>query len=264
VLTANNPAVNLETRRFLRSLVDERLGLDEPCVALLETAIDRSRHVSPSGWVYLLADSLGAGRDDAIEAASFAEMYYAMCSFTDDVQDGDAPSYMPHDDPRLDINTLAQLICATVVRGGRLASRLDSGRASSELTHAFLAGVTMLRGQRIELLRENWSTASYRTVAELSGGRQFEVYFRLAALAADHAPDPFIPLSDPLGILVQIFHDRTSMDDRLLCLPEAEVAALIDSAFTALGSASREVPDPARPVIDMMLEHAHQLASRST
>jgi hypothetical protein len=146
MLNANNPAVNLETRRFLRELVDDEFGLDEDCVVLLEQALDRVKAVSPSGWVFMLAQSLGAGHRDAIEAASFAEMYYAMCSFTDDVQDGDAREYMQGVDERILINTLAQLICVTIVRGGWFASRTGGDASTAVLTEAFLSGAVMLHG----------------------------------------------------------------------------------------------------------------------
>jgi hypothetical protein len=256
MLNANNPAVHLETRRFLYRLIDEESALDEPCAALLTKALERVKDVSPSGWVFLLADALGARREDAIEAASFAEMYYAMCSFTDDVQDGDAQGYMGDADDGILVNTLAQLICVTVVRGGRLAARFGNRRTVHELSQAFLAGAVMLRGQRMELLREGWSVESYRKVAVLSAGRQLDVYFRLAALAAGVSPEPFFGLSDPLGILVQMKHDRETSDERLIGLPAADVQALAESALRDLRHAVLEAPERSMRVMDAMLAFA--------
>ncbi len=253
MLLANNPAVNLETRTFLRRLMDE--GLDEPCAALLTRALEPVKDTGPGGWVFLLADSLGARRERSLAAASFCEMYYAMCSFTDDVQDGDA-SYMPDLDTPMRINTLAQLICATAVRGTTLLEHIDPGKVLDALSRAFRSGVLMLQGQRIELLREDWSIDAYRQVALLSGGRQYDVYLEMASLAADVPPDPFLRLSDPLATLVQIFHDERSSDERLLSLPPDDVEALRQQARDDLVEAARHVPDASRRIVDMMVEAA--------
>ena len=257
MLLANNPAVNLETRTFLHGLIDE--VLDEPCAALLLRALEPVRDTGPSGWVFLLADSLGAPREKALAAASFCEMYYAMCSFTDDVQDGDA-GYMPDLDGPMQINTLAQLICATAVRGASLREHLPPEEVLDALHRAFSSGVLMLRGQRIELLREDWSIDAYRQVAVLSGGRQFDVYLRMAALAADVAADPLLPLSDPLATLVQVHHDERSSDERLLSLPPGDVAALRQRARDDLLEAARLAPERSRKVVDMIVEAATEPA----
>jgi hypothetical protein len=257
MLLVNNPAVNLETRTFIRRMMDE--GLDEPCAALLTRALEPVRDTGPGGWVFLLADSLGATREKALAAASFCEMYYAMCSFTDDVQDDDA-TYMDDLDQAMRINTLAQLICATAVRGTSLREHLDPGKVLEALQHAFTSGVAMLTGQRIEILRQDWSIDAYRQVAILSGGRQFEVYLEMAALAADASPEPLHPLADPLATLVQIFHDERTSDERLLSLPPDDVAALKKQARQDLLEAARTVPERGRKVVDMIVQAATEPA----
>ncbi len=207
----------------------------------------------------MLARSLGAPMDIATEAASFAEMYYAMCSFTDDVQDGDAADYMLESDERILINTLAQLICITTVRGIRFASNCPNKDAASEMSKMFLNGGVMLRGQFMELKRENWSTEAYKTVACLSGGRQFDVYFKTAAMAAGISAEPFLRLSDPVGILVQIWHDKQSNDERLIGLPANEVSAMIDSALLELEEAANEIPSEAKTLIENMKQYVVNL-----
>lgn len=244
MLTINNPAVNLATRRFLRDLRDEKNGLDEACVGLLSLAVDRCRDVSPSGWVYLLADALGAPHLDALDHASMAELYYAMCSYTDDVQDGDASRYMQEEDPRILVNTLAQLICVTAARMAE--------RGSCQIYQAFLAGAVMLRGQRTEILRQRWSLERWVEVARLSASTQLMVYFRLACAAAGEPPEPFKALSRPLGILLQLMHDRRSGDERLIVLSGEEVEQMESMARRDLIAAADGVPHAARPVVEMM------------
>ncbi len=260
MLNANNPAVNLATRSFLWGLNSDERGLDDDDIRQLITAVERVKAVSPSGWVFLLSRALGASHVDAMEAGSFAELYYAMCSFTDDVQDGDAAEYMEEQDPRLLINTLAQLICVTVVRGERFISQIGDGPAGTlTISSAFLDGAVMLRGQRLELLRESWSTLFYQKVADLSAGRQFDVYFKAAALAAGVSAEPLLHLSNPIGLLVQVAQDRLSNDERLLQLPEDEMTAVINAAKEELRGAAARVQAEARPVIHGMMEYALSL-----
>ena len=260
MLNANNPAVNLETRTFLRGLIDSEEGLDKGSVDLLEKVLEKVKDISPSGWVFMLAQAQGASFDAAIKAASFSELYYAMCSFTDDVQDNDAAQYMHESDNRILINTLAQIICVTVVRGLNLSFDSKNANVSPEILQAFLNGAVMLRGQRIEITRQNWSVARYKTVALLSGARQFDVYFRMASLAAKSSPEPFLRLSNPLGILIQVWHDKKSKDERLLGLPEDEVESMVESARENLITAGKNVPQETRALIENMIEFACKAA----
>jgi hypothetical protein len=220
---------------------------------MVDAALERVRSGSPAGWVYFLAESLGARHDDAMAAASFCEMYYAMCSYTDDVQDGDAASYMPETDGRLLVNTVAQIICLTATRGCILAERFREEDVLEEVSFAFRTGATMLTGQRIEIVREGWNVDSYRQVAVMSGGRQFDVYFRMASLAAGVSSEPFLHLSDPMAILVQMMHDRESEDERLLGLPPEDVQGLREQARHDLEQAAARVPEESRNVIARMI-----------
>lgn len=243
MLGLSNPAIGLETRRFLRGLIRDD-GLDEPCVGLMERVLERIRPRCSSGWVFMLADALGAERERALRAASFVELYYAMVYFTDDVQDGDVPAWMPDLSPPMYVNVMMQLACVTVVRGRDLG--MDG------LVDAFLTGAVMLRGQRYEILREDWSVDRYRQVAVLSAGRQFETYIRVAAGAADADPAPLVRLAGPLGILVQLRHDVASRDPRLAVLDEVEVERMRSAAADDLAEAVAGVPERARHVVERM------------
>ncbi len=251
-----NAAVGLETRRFLASLVDEGTGLDQECVDLMERVLVRVRPVSPCGWVFLLADALGAARGPAMAAASFAELFYAMCSFTDDVQDGDAARYMKDLSPAMRVNVMMQLLCVTAARGRDLSLPGREAEALEALAGSFEIGAVMLRGQRYELTRERWSVARYRKVAELSAGRQFEVYLGVAALAARADPSRLLPLAAPLGILVQLRHDESARDDRLSGLSRAGLERLRRSALADLVKAARRVPRAARGIVATMVTFA--------
>ncbi len=204
----------------------------------------------------MLADALGAPRERAMEAASFVELYYTMCSFTDDVQDGDAPVYMPDIDAAMHVNIMMQLLCVTVARGCHLARASGDENGLWEMENAFLTGAAMLRGQRYEMTREEWSVDRYRLVAELSAGRQFELYLRMSAIASGVAPELLAPPGVPLGVLVQLKHDMASGDDRLDGLPSEDIGHMYRSALADLEAASSRVPEAARRIIGKMIEVA--------
>jgi histone H3/H4 len=256
----SNPAVNLETRRFLRRLAAEDSRLDLPCLELLERALAKSSPVSPAGLVFLLADALGAALQTALEVASFAELFYATCSYTDDVQDGDGAGIAEGLSAPMQVNVAAQLLCVTVVRGAELERRLGPDVALRELGATFLTGTGMLTGQRLELLREDWSVATWRRVAELSAGDQFAAYLRLAAAAAGVDPAPLLPLAAPLGILAQLEQDVRTGDPRLTCLPRQQVEELARDAAQQLRAAARAVPGAAQKLIASVVERACQAA----
>lgn len=240
----NNAAVSLQTRRFLCALLASG-DLDEPCLRLLDLALARTREVHPGGLVFAMAEALGAERRGALDAGSFAEMFYATASFADDLQDGDAGAYMRAGRPLL-INVLAQLLCATAARGAALAPSLGARAAAQVQEIAFRAGAAMLCGQRLEILREDWSVDRWREVAELSAGRQFEVYLHLAAAAARRDPGPLLALAMPLGVLLQMREDRRSRDPRLSLLPARGVCRLLRETQARLRAALGRVPSRAR------------------
>ncbi len=207
-------AVELRTRRLLEELVESG-DLDRPSCRLLSAVLERARGAHPGGFVYLVADALGARPDAALQAGALAQLFYAAASFTDDLQDEDRRDALAHLDRRLQLNALAQLLCATATWGQGARRLLGPGPALDVLGATFRAGVAMLTGQRLELAPGRWTTRRYLEVARLSAGRQFEAYLGMAAAAARAPPRTLVAVGQPLGVLLQIHHDLRARDLRL-------------------------------------------------
>lgn len=255
MLTANNPAIGLLTRRFLWRMVAQD-DLDEPAALLVEHALDKTRPRSHCGWVYLLAEALGAPRDRALEVASFVELCSAAIDLIDDVEDGDASSYLGGIPQREQINLVAHLIALCAYAGGLVEQRFPPERGQGLVAEAFRLFSGMASGQRLELTRECWSTVSYERMSHLTGGRQFELYFRAVAYAAAIDVVPFLGLTNPLGVLVQIALDRRTGDERLLCLPEMEIQELRTKLLGELHLGAARVPVGAIPIVSCLVEFA--------
>jgi hypothetical protein len=255
MLRANNAAVGLETRRHLRALLRDGV-MDEPSLALLQAALAKTRPRSHAGWVFLLADALGAPRSIALRAGSVAEVFCCAVDLVDDVEDGDAAAYLPGCAPAVLVNAAAH---AWVV-AGLFASLFERGVPSTApvgLTASLLGlASSMACGQRIELTREGWNEEAYARVSDLTGGRQLEAYFRIATFAARAEPSPFVRVAAPLGRLLQMRCDEATNDQRLLVLPATDVESLRNDARASLQEALRWIPARARPVMDMVVAAA--------
>lgn len=251
MLLLNNPAVNLETRRRLLALL--RSGsIDERTMALVVRVLNKTQPRSHGGWVYLLAESLGALRATALRAGSAAEMLCAAIDLVDDVEDGDATGYLPDVPAAVHINLAAHLwVLAALFTAQLGADTRDDGT----LTQTVLAlSSQMACGQHMELTRPEWSTDAYERMSELTSGRQFEIYFRLATFPANADMSLFLPICSAIGLLVQVQCDEAQKDTRLSALPQDEVRALRERQKKALRTAVRMVPDSARSVVQALAQ----------
>ncbi|HEY3451231.1 MAG TPA: hypothetical protein VGK67_33040 [Myxococcales bacterium] len=237
--------VELHTRRFLEGLIASG-DLDRPSVGLLQEALARAADAHPGAFVHLLADALGAPPEAALEAGSLAQMFYAAASLTDDLQDADQADALARRDPRLQLNALAQLLCATAARAASLSRAVGDRGAVAALSATFQAGVAMLTGQRLELAGGTWTSARYRKVAELSAGRQFEAYLAMSALAAGASPARLTGLGRPLGLLLQLHHDLRTRDRRVRGLSSRSIGTLRSAARRQLRAGLDRAPRAAR------------------
>lgn len=217
----SRPAISLETRRTFRRWLTQG-SLDPESIAVLERVLEQSRSGSLSLFVYDLALDLGAGTEPALRASSAAELLFAAIDFTDDVEDGDAIRKLPGVSLPVCTNTASHLL----VLAWRAITELD---ASLSVTVASLVS-GMFSAQRLELTREGWSAAAYERVGRANGGMQLETYVRLAAYAAGVPAERYVGPLGAIGILMQVASDERCRDNRLYSLPEAERAAMAETA----------------------------------
>lgn len=251
----NSSAVGARTRRLLADCV-VRGELDEPCAALLERGLAKARGHAHGGLVFCLAQSLGASAEVALEAASAAEIINGAIDITDDVQDGDSSAYLGDLPVAIHINLVVHLLTVGMLAITRL-EQTHGGARPAGLTGAccrLLSG--MACGQRVELLRENWSPSAYKRMSHLTGGCQYELYFRVASWAAGKEVDALLPLAPPLGLLVQMAVDEASRDGRLLGLPGSEMAVVKQEALRELGDAVERIPTACRLALDPWFQQA--------
>ena len=224
--SSNNPSVSLATRRWLDRLAQEGILLDPESRNLVERAINKCSRENPAGLVHDLARDLGAQSDLALLAGSVSEVFYAVCSLTDDLQDGDAEAYLGPISPALGLNVQSHLLCLVAVRAGELAREIGGEAGMDLVVDIYRTGAAMLNGQRMEIARDPWNIKVYETVARLSAGEQFSTHLALGALAAHADPAPWRRLGRAYGTLLQLVADHESADLRLAKLPADDVKEL--------------------------------------
>jgi hypothetical protein len=245
MLGSNRAAVGLATRaQVQRWRVDL---LDEATAELVLRALSKSRDATPAGWVFTLAEAMGATRSRAFAAGTVAELFHAAVDLIDDIQDDDV-AYLSDVSPALQINTAFHLVALSSV----MAAQLDPGLPGT--MNALFA--RMLTGQAREILRGSWTPQAYVDVSDRIGGRQMAVYLHAASAAAQTDPECLLGLADPLALLIMIHHDRASMDERLLCFRTEDVDAMQERAQKILQQARERVPAIARPFVDALASSA--------
>lgn len=251
----NNYSIGLHTRRLLNQLVTQK-ELDHPSLLLIERALEQSRPKNISGWVYLLADALGSPIENAMEMGSFIELFFAALDLIDDIQDGDADKYLNDVPLPVQINLGIHLLTLAIYAAERFYSQLPEKKPDSLVSHLtrLLSGV--ICAQRIELTRENWSSTTYQWMSQVSAGKQLELYFRAATLAANVDVTPFLALTEPLGFLLELTCDERSHDNRVFCLPSDELNKMREDAKEQLALAFAQIPIAARPVIERLFAFA--------
>lgn len=248
--TDNHPAIHLATSRFLGDCI-AREELDSPSAKLVERALAKSLPKSVCGWVFLLATALGADTSRAIEAASFAELFYCSVDVIDDVQDGDASEYLRDLSEPLRVNVCMHLVALSVMRGIALEHE-----GSDLVRNAYGLLSSMICGQRMDLVRDEWSADAYACMSTRVAGCQLEVYFRAAACAANADITPFVSVAKPLGLLLQIAVDSLSRDPRLMHLPTDDLRPHRERAVRDVTDAMNAIPQSARSVMDRLARFA--------
>lgn len=245
MLTASHPAIGQCTRSLLRELVAQ-CDLEEASEDLLLRALAKTRPRSHAGWVFALAEALGADRPVALHAGVFAELCCAAVDLLDDVEDGDAGDYLCHAPVAVQINVSEHLLVLSVIAAARLEEAIGT---RAVVAHAYRLFSAMASGQQLELTRENWSASQYELVARLTSSKQYELYLRASAAAARAEPGTLIELSTPLGIATQIACDLKSQDERLLALPWDQIQDMKRTWRTRTIDALEALAPPARRVL---------------
>lgn len=251
MLSANNPAVNLETRRRLRALLRSD-SIDERTLDMVVRVLDKTRPRSHGGWVYLLGERLGGTREAALRAGSAAEMLCAAVDLVDDVEDGDAHGYLPDVPTSVQVNLSAHMWVLAALFTSEVDRIAGGEGACTSKTLALCSA--MACGQHIELTCPCWSCETYERMTELTSARQLEVYFRLATHPSKTRVSSFLPLCSPLGMLIQLQCDEAQGDKRLCALADSEVLELRKRAEQSWRAAARGVPDAAKDVVRALSE----------
>jgi hypothetical protein len=181
--------------------------------------LNKVKDVHPGGLFFTLALDQGASPEMALHAASVCEMFYAACSVTDDLQDGDTDEYLGHLPMSLRMNAQVQSICLATIRLSEYAILIDSNQSRTLVSDVFRNLSSMLTGQRKEIVRDPWTMKTYESVAVLSGGKQFVSYMRISCCAAGIVNvDPWLRWAGAFAVLLQYVTDLETHDDRLFVL----------------------------------------------
>lgn len=251
---SNTPAVNLANRKWLGELAREGVLLDLPSKEHLIRILARCKSHSPCGLVFDVAQHLGARRHNAMGAACVSELFFAVCSYTDDIQDGDASGYFESVPPAIHINLMAQLFCLVTVRLSDWVTAMGPPVDMSLVRAIFGAGASMLTGQRQEIIREPWDSGTYEEVARRIAGDQYSVFFRLAACAAGCAPERWTLLGRAYGTLLQLVVDQETGDERLFVIEEEERGRLENKLVDELMEASATLGTAADRITRALLQ----------
>lgn len=246
MIRSNNGFVGINTRCFLVSCVNSGV-LNNETLFCINRALDFNRERSPSGTIYDLSIILGASKIDALNAGSLCELWYACCSLTDDIQDGDG--YYVDDDVSIQVNTQAQLICLSFQFMNRYFKEMVGDFSSS--------GCLMLSKQYFDLKRGgNWDEVIYKDVANGISGVAFGNYMKVATVAAnlDHRErEKFVRFGIKFGEMLQLCVDYKQRDERLLNL---NVDSLLDWGFklnNELGGIMKDIGlERVKPVAEIL------------
>lgn len=228
----NNSYVGSCTRAYL-SIAH---GLPSDVLEGVERALSHIRPTSPCGLIYDMARVLGAPDASAVNAAVAVELWYAACSLTDDIQDGDA-GYAGKT-IGVQVNVQAMLIC-TAHRALQMVNAAGT---------FYDSGVTMLVGQAEELRREwgeAWATHGYERVARSIAGVAFASYFSLVPIAADKQTESprWTQYGAAFGMILQIIADAESKDPRFKSIAISARQRIVADAEREFRNATDDVPE---------------------
>lgn len=237
----SNPEVGLVTRKWLVALSVQGQLLDQVTLELLLRVIDSCRSTSPCGTVCYLTRKLNPSSQLALVAGSISELFYAVCSYTDDLQDGDTDSYLSDVPTAIKLNIQAHLNCLVAVRGADLTCELKSNEGLEMIVDIFKTGAKMLNGQRKEIERKAWTIEQYEEVGRRIAGDQYGTQLRLAAVAAGVNPSSWAALGLAYGTLLQLVVDFESKDPRLFVFAPHEIARLQNKLSDELNWATTQM-----------------------
>ena len=193
--------------------------------------------------MFILSGLLGASQQDALGAGGVAALFHATVDLIDDIQDDDAPQWLPDLSPALRINTACHLVAVASIAAAELAPALP--------VHQTFC--SMLTGQARELTRRDWTMQAYVDVSNRIAGQQIALYFQIAGAAAGKDADGLLELAAPLALLMMLHHDEASGDDRLACFEPPEVESVRRGARQRLTDALTRIPVHVRPVLDALV-----------
>lgn len=250
----NNPQVSLETRRWLGELARQAILLDKDSRELMISILDHCLQTSPCGMVFDLTIHHGATQEKARVVSSISEIFYAVCSYTDDLQDGDADRYFTGTSFAVQLNVQTHLHCLLTVRLQDLARTMTDGAGLDALVDIFKYGAAMLCGQRIELLRDPWNIEIYEEVARRIAGYQYGAHFSLIAHGAGARSDKWAPLGIAYGTLLQLIVDYETSDERLLVLEQHEISRLQARLVEQLLGLSRQNSQTVQKYVEALIK----------
>lgn len=249
-----NPAIGLENRKWLVKMSADNYFLDDISRDIIIRVLDKCRKYSPCGTVYEIAMSCGSTKEMAEKGAAISEMFYALCYFTDDIQDGDTDEYM-YDVPfSIRLNTQAQMLCLMVKRVQEMARKMAPKDGLEMVVDIYGTGAAMLNGQRKELARAPWNIEVYEEVARLSAGEQYAVHFGLAARAAGAETEVWRRFGRAFGTLLQVVVDAETGDERLTMLEAEKVVVLKKKAIAELKEASIPIREKTKRYQEALLD----------
>jgi len=255
---SNNPSVSLETRRWLGELAAQGDRLDRESWATIQRAVEACASVHPGGLVMDLSLALGAGDEAARVAGSCAEVFYVVCSLTDDIQDGDTGSYLEGVSLPLAVNAQAHLLCLAANRVIGLEPWIGRAHARALVVTMYETGASMLTGQHREITRRDWGLDAYERVAHLSAGRQFAFYLELAASVAGADPRPWSSFGSSVGRVVQLARDHETGDERLEGLDPEDVSTFGRALVRTLRSRAADIGGPAPDLSGQLADHLEE------
>lgn len=217
-MNPNNSYVGYCTRTYISEYIDRDL------FNAVENTLYAIRPNSPSGMVYgLIMD--GNGDDDIAEMCGVAvELWYAACSLTDDIQDGESEYAGKTLSEQINVQSI--LICLSFT----LFSKLGLSNYVSN------SGVEMLKGQYIDIAYKKITAEDYCILSRAIGGKAFGTYFLTCARGIYgidvEKMNGYRIFGEAYGFLLNIIVDRDTKDKRWCNLENYEKNWILDRAVS--------------------------------
>lgn len=245
----------MSTREWGVQMSRTNTVLDPPCWRAIESILMKSADIHPGGLVHGISLEYGSTNDDALVVGSVCEMFYAGCSVTDDIQDGDSDKYLGDYTLAEQINAQLQLLSLVSLR---LDSIKKTSRSMSTVRRLYETLSIMLTGQRYELVRSPWNIEIYEKVARLSAGEQFATYFELALIPTQYDHSMLKALGITIGMLLQVIADIETRDDRFLLFPKEERRMFVKKIVDESILLSQNIPASIKVQVEELVNRCGQ------